>query len=215
MGKRRQARELGQRLGSERRAAHLDARRLAVQIAGGGPYPPVDVYSYGLVSNDGEQPYRVFWMQWHMREIWTDNQVIDPGADRNYAVWPHPRPLHLMVTDQRMACRDHHGQLFSIYWSGLSGCQVNLAAERITIDYDDGRAGAFIGTPAPVLAVAVVAHLYGTEGLLDHPALRSLHAQPRPDPFHQFRPRPHHPVAELEVPPTWEDVRKLGYMIDL
>jgi hypothetical protein len=50
MGKRKEAKELAQRLGSERRAAHHDARRLAVQIADGGPYPPVDVYSCGLLT---------------------------------------------------------------------------------------------------------------------------------------------------------------------
>jgi hypothetical protein len=94
MGKRREARELGQRIGSERRAAHLDARRLVVQIAGGGPYPPVDVYNCGVVPNDGEKPYRAFWMHWHMREIWTDGRTIDPRANREFAVWPQPHPAH-------------------------------------------------------------------------------------------------------------------------
>jgi hypothetical protein len=81
-----------------------------------------------------------------------------------------------MITEQRIACRDHQDELFSIYWNGLSGCQVNIPAERITIDYQDGRVGAFTGAGAPVLAVAAVAHLYGTEGLLEHQAIRVLHA---------------------------------------
>jgi hypothetical protein len=145
---------------------------LAVQIAAGGPYPPVDVYTYGLIPSAGEQPYRVFWMHWHMREIWTDNRILDPRASREFAVWPQPQPAHLMLTDQRIACRDHHGELFSICWNGLSGCQVDIPAERITLDYQGGRAGAFTGTAATVLAVAVavVAHHYGSEGLLQHPA---------------------------------------------
>jgi hypothetical protein len=109
-------------------------------------------------------------MHWHMREIWTDYRVIDPRASREFAVWQQPQPAHLMLTDQRIACRAHHGELFSIYWTGLSGCQVDIPAERITIDYQDGRAGAFTGTAATVLAVAVVAHHYGSEGLLQHPA---------------------------------------------
>jgi hypothetical protein len=176
MGKRKQARELVQRLGSERFAAYHDARRLALQIADGGPYPPVDVYSYGLVANDGEQLYRVFWMHWHVREIWTDNRIIDPRANRQFPVWPQPQPAHLMLTDQGIACRDHDGELFSIYWNGLSGFQVDVPFERITLHYQDGRAGAFTGTAAPVLAVAAIAHLYGTEGLLQHPAMRVLHA---------------------------------------
>jgi len=178
MGKRRQAKELGQRIGSERRAAHLDARRLAVQIASVRPYPPVDVYSYGLAPNEGEQHYRVFWMHWHMREIWTYNRIIDLQANREFAFWPQPQLAHLMVTNQRIACRDCNGELFSIYWNGLSGCQVDIPAERITLDYHDGRAGAFTGTAAPVLAVAAIAHLYGTEGLLQHPAIRVLHTPP-------------------------------------
>jgi hypothetical protein len=62
----------------------------------------------------------------------------------------------------------------------VSGVQIDLVAERITLDYDEGRAGAFIGTAAPVLAVAAVAHLYGAEGLLLHPAIRVLHASPSP-----------------------------------
>jgi hypothetical protein len=90
MGKRKQARQLAQRLGSERRAAHHDARQLAVQIAGGGPYPPVDVYTFALVPNEGEQPYRAFSMHWHMGEIRTDNRIIAPNLNREFAVWPEP-----------------------------------------------------------------------------------------------------------------------------
>jgi hypothetical protein len=176
VGKRKQAKQLAQRLGFERAAAYHDARRLAIQIADGGAHPPVDVYSYGLVLNDGEQPYRVFWMHWHMREIWTNNRSTAPHVNSEFAVWPQPQPAHLMLTDQRIACRDHHNELFSIYWHALSGYQVDISAERITIDYDDGRAGAFTGTAAPLLAVAAVAHLSGNEGLLQHPAIRALHA---------------------------------------
>jgi hypothetical protein len=117
----------------------------------------------------------VFWMHWHMREIWTDSCDRDPCANREFAVWPRPHPTHLILTDQRLACRDRHGELFSIYWTGLSGCQIDIPAERVSIDYHDGRAGAFTGTAAAVLAVAAVAHLYGTAALLEHPAIRALH----------------------------------------
>jgi hypothetical protein len=215
MGKRKQARELAQQFGSERRAACDDARRLAIQIAAGGRYPPVDVYSYGLVPNDGEQPYRVFWMLWHMREIWTDNRISDPRANREFVVWPPPQPAHLMITDQRIACRDHHGELFSIYWNGLAGCQVDIPAERITIGHHDGRTGAFTGTAAPVLAVAAVANLYGTAGLLQHPAIRVLRAPPSPLPSAQVPPAGRGPAAAIEASPNWADVRKMGYKIDL
>jgi hypothetical protein len=204
MSKRTQARDIGQRIGSERSAAHLDARRLAVQIDSGGPYPPVDVYTYGLVPNDGEQPYREFWMHWHMREIWTDNRYIGPRANREFAVWPPPQLVHLMLTDQRIACRSHHGELFSIYWNGLSGCQVNVPAERITLDYRDARAVAFTGTAAPVLAVAAVAHLYGTEGLLLHPAIRVLHASPSPPTDIGRRQADLVPASTIEAPIRWE-----------
>jgi hypothetical protein len=188
MGKRKQAKALARRLGRERRSAYDDARRLAVLIVGNGPHPPVDVYSYGLVPNNGEQPYRVFWMHWHMREIWTDNRSTAPHLNREFAVWPEPHPAHLMITNQRIACRDLHGELISMYWNGLSGCQVNIAAERITLDYHDGRAGAFTGAAAPVLAVAAVAHLYGTAGLLQHPAIQVLRASPSPLPSAQVPP---------------------------
>jgi hypothetical protein len=216
MGKRKQAKQLAQRLDSERRAAHHDARSLAIQIAGGGPQLPVDVYAYGLVPNDGEQPYRAFWMQWHMREIRTDNRIIDPRANREFAVWPPPQPAHLMLTDKRIACRDHHGELFSIYWAGLSGCQIDIAAERITIDYQDGRAGAFTGTAAPVLAVAAVAHLYGTGGLLQHPAIQVLHAPSSPPmAYVGNRPADSGQASAIDAPLTWDDLRNLGYNIDL
>jgi hypothetical protein len=62
MGNRKQVKALVQRLGSERVAAYDDARRLALQIAAGGPRSPVDLYSYGLILNEGERPYRVFWI---------------------------------------------------------------------------------------------------------------------------------------------------------
>lgn len=179
MGKRKHASELAKRLRSERLAAYDDARRLAVQIVGAAPPPAVDVYSYGLVLNHGEQPYREFWMHWHMREIWTRNRITAALPERDFAVWPEPQPAHLMLTDQRIACRDQHGELFSIYWTGLPGCQVDIPAERITFDYHDGRAGAFTGTAAPVLAVAAVAHLFGIEALLEHPSIRVLHMPER------------------------------------
>jgi hypothetical protein len=86
VGKGKQAKQLAQRLGFERVAAYHDARRLAIQIADGGAHPPVDVYSYGLVLNDGEKPYRALWMHWHMREIWTDNPILDGTAA---GIW-HP-----------------------------------------------------------------------------------------------------------------------------
>jgi hypothetical protein len=214
MGKRKQAKQLAQRLCCERRAAYDDARRLAIEIAGNGPRPPVDVYSYGLVPNDGERPYRVFWMHWHMREIWADNRITDPRANREFAIWPEPQPAHLMLTDQRIACRDLHGELFSMYWNGLSGCQVNMAAERITLDYHDGRAGAFTGTAAPVLAVASVAHLYGTEGLLKHPAIRVLRAPSSWLSNDTHRTANGEQVSAIEAPVIWDDVRKPGYRID-
>jgi hypothetical protein len=140
------------------------------------------VYSYGLVPNDGEHPYRVLWMHRHVREIWTDDRIIDPRANREFAVWRQPQQAHLMLTDQRIACRDHKGELFSIYWTGLAGCQVDIPAGRIALDHHDGRAGAFIGTAAPVLAIVAVAHLYGAEGLLQHPAIRGLRAPSSPLP---------------------------------
>jgi hypothetical protein len=135
MGKRKQAREFAQLIGCERRAAYEDARRLAIEIAGNGLYTPVDVYYCGLVAIAGEQPYRAFWMHWHMREIWRDRRIIDPRTSREFAIWPRPQPAHLMLTEQRIACRDHHGKLFSIYWTALAGCQIDIPAERITIDY--------------------------------------------------------------------------------
>jgi hypothetical protein len=214
MGKRKQAKALAHRLGCERRGAYDDARRLAVQIVGNGPHPPVDVYSYGLVPNNGEQPYRAVWMHWHMREIWTDNRISDSRANREFAVWPQPQPAHLMLTDQRIACRDHHGELFSIYWTALSGCLIDIPAERITLDYRDGRAGAFTGTAAPVLAVVAVAHLYGTGGLLEHPAIRILHAPPDPTSSNQHGPATCRPAGAIDGPTAWVDACKMGYKID-
>ena len=148
-----------QRLARDRAAAHHDARALALELARGEPSARSDPMRAGVVLQPGETIYRQL-------PIWI--RVQEEGR------WADASSADVLVTDRRLLCRFATRRLFSLWWGGLAGLSVDLAAEHIVLDYADGQPIDLSGPRVAPVAVAVIASIYGIQGLLGHPALATL-----------------------------------------
>lgn len=63
--------------------------------------------------------------------IWI--QVQDSGR------WAEASHANTVVTDGRLLCRFASGHLASLWWGGIVGLSVDLAAEHIVLDFGDGQ----------------------------------------------------------------------------
>lgn len=79
-----------------------------------------------------------------------------------------------IITDQRLASRQHDGQIISIRWAALTGLNVDLPAERVVLDGPDGYHGELTGPAIAPIAVAAIAARHGAHAPLHHPALTPL-----------------------------------------
>ena len=93
--------------------------------------------------------------------------------------WADASFADVLVTDLRLLCRFATGRLASLWWRGVVGLHVNLAAEHIVLDYGDGQPVGLSGVQVAPVAVAGVALTHGLEGLLTHPAMVPLRAGDR------------------------------------
>ena len=157
--KRKAAMFVEQRLARDRTEAHHDARALAIELARGVPSTRFDPMTEGVVLQPGETVYRQL-------PIWIRVQENGRWAEASYA--------DLIVTEQRLLCRFATGHLASLWWTGIVGLNVDLAAEHIVLDFGDGQPVSLSGGQVAVVAVAAIALIYGTQAMLAHPALASL-----------------------------------------
>ena len=153
---------LEQRLAHERTEAYHDARALAIELARGEPSTRFDQMRAGVVLQPGETVYRQL-------SIWTRVQNEGRWADASYA--------NVVVTDLRLLCRFSTGRLASLWWSGVIGLHVDLAAEHIVLDYGDGQPVGLSGAQVAPVSVAAIASIYGTQALVGHPALARLRGE--------------------------------------
>ncbi|AXG14504.1 hypothetical protein [Intrasporangium calvum] len=144
---------------SGRQAAAEDARRLALEVAGHLPLQRVDPMGFGLVLEANEAAARVV-------------QLFARSLDRG--VWSSEEPCLVVVTDQRLLLRRSSGELVSLWWSTVVGLEVDLAQERMVLDFGDGRPCGLFGPQVAVAAVMGIVRLYGAEGLIRHPSLEPL-----------------------------------------
>lgn len=156
----------------QRTAAWTDARQLVLQLTGRLPFHSLDHYQFGLVLDPGEIPYRRGWCYWQLRREYEFPITIDGLTSAVH--WPEPVLVSCLLTSEQVAFRDPPGRLTQIYWAGLLGVSVDLGAEQLLLDYNDGRAGLFTGPTVAQLAVVAIARLYGQAALLEHPALAAL-----------------------------------------
>jgi hypothetical protein len=150
---------LEQRLARDRTEAYHDARALAIELARGVPSARFDPMGAGVVLQSGETVFR------HL-PLWI--RVQEEGR------WVGASCANVFVTDLRLLCRFSTGQLTSLWWRGVVGLHVDLAAEHIVLDYGDGQPVGLSGQRLAPIAVVAIASVYGTQALVGHPALTPL-----------------------------------------
>ena len=152
-----------QRLARDRTEAYHDARALAIELARGVPSARFDPMVAGVVLQPRETAYRQvpIWIRVQQDGRWADASLAD-----------------VVVTDLRLLCRFGSGSLVSLWWSGLVGLCVDLAAENIVLDFGNGEPVNLAGAQVAPLAVLGIASVYGKESMLAHPALASLRTGP-------------------------------------
>ena len=151
-----------QRAARDRTEAYHDARALALELARGVPSARFDPMRAGVVLQRGETTYRqvAIWIRVQQNGRWAGASFAD-----------------VFVTDQRLLCRFATGRLCSLWWSGVVGLNVDLAAEHIVLDYGDGQPVSLSGAQVAPVSVAAIASIYGARGLVGHPALTSLRVE--------------------------------------
>ena len=157
--KQRAALLVKQGLARDRAEAHRDARALAIELARGVPATRFDPMTAGVVLRPGETVYRQV-------PLWI--RVLQDGR------WAEASFADVIVTDQRLLCRFATGRLSSLWWSGVVGLNVDLAAEHIVLDYGDGQPVGLSGEQVGPVSVAAIASIYGAKALVTHSALAPL-----------------------------------------
>ena len=148
-----------QHLARDRTDAFHDARALALELARGEPSTSFDPMTAGVVLQEGESVYRQV-------PIWIRVQEERRWAAASYA--------SVIVTDIRLLCRFSTGRMASLWWSGVVGVHVDLAAEHVVLDFGDGRPVDLSGAQVAPISVAVISSVYGAHALVTHPALGLL-----------------------------------------
>jgi hypothetical protein len=167
--KRKAAMLVEQRLARDRAEAHHDARALAIVLVQGVPSARFDPMAAGVVMQPGETAYRQvpIWIRVQQDGRWADASLADA-----------------VVTDGRLLFRFATGHLASLWWSGIVGLNVDLAAEHIVFDFGDGQPVSLSGVHVAQVSVAVVASVYGPEAMLTHEALAVLRTRGSSQPRH-------------------------------
>ena len=148
-----------QRLSRDRTEAYHDARALALELARGEPLTRFDPMTAGVVLQPGETVYR-------QAPLWIRVQQDGWWADASYT--------DVLVTDMRLLCRFAAGRLISLWWNGVVGLHVDLAAEHLVLDYGDGQPVGLSGAQVRAVAIVGIAAIYGMEAMLTHPSLAPL-----------------------------------------
>ena len=150
---------LQQRLARDRTEAYHDARALVIELARGEPSARFDPMAAGVVLRPGERVYRQvpLWIRVQENGWWVAASLAD-----------------VIATDQRLLCRMSSGRLTSLWWNGVVGLNVDLAAEHMCLDYGDGQPVSLSGSSVAAVAVVGIVSSYGIEAMLNHPGVASL-----------------------------------------
>ena len=148
-----------QRLVRDRTEAYHDARALAIELARGEPSTAFDPMATGVVLKPGEIAYRQvpLWIRVQQDGTWAAASFTD-----------------VIVTDLRLLARFESRRLTSLWWRGIVGLHVDLAAEHIVLDFGDAQPVCLSGPLVAPVAVVGIASVYGTEAILTHQALAVL-----------------------------------------
>ena len=84
--------------------------------------------------------------------------------------WQDSGRIDWLVTSQRIVGRlPASSEMYSIWWSGLAGVDIDLARDRIVLNGVNGWTGMLTGPAVAPIAIAAVAMCHGLEALLVHP----------------------------------------------
>lgn len=161
-----------------RKAATLQARELARAIVEDRRAPTAHLAA-GVVLEPGEDA----WQQTAARLQVRTNQPArmawpgrrDSNVTRETATehWQDHGQIDWLITSQRIVGRlPASNEMFSVWWSGLAGVDIDLESDRIVFNAVNGWTGMVTGPAVTPIAVAAVATCYGLEALLIHPALQ-------------------------------------------
>lgn len=102
--------------------------------------------------------------------------------------WQDHGEIEWLITSQRAVGRlPASSEMFSVWWSGLSGIDVDLRSDRLVLNGVNGWTGMLIGPAVSPIAVAAIAKCHGLEALLLHPNLEDLRSggSKRPSPIRE------------------------------
>jgi len=156
-----------QRAARDRTEAYHDARALVFELARRVPAARFDAMKAGVVLELGETVYRQV-------PLWI--RVQEDGC------WAGASFADVIVTDLRLLCRMASGRLTSLWWKGVVGLHIDLSSETMVLDFGDGQPVGLFGAQVVPISVAAIASVYGTEGLVAHPALASIRRLPTASP---------------------------------
>jgi hypothetical protein len=162
-----------------RSSAWADARQLAIDLGRGfpGERPLGDI---GVVLAPREIVWRQTIAAYSALSTVTHTEWRETPwrTGRSYTVerrtWQDWGQASWWISNHRIVGRLQRGDLVTLAWNGVLGCQVDLDRERILFDGPGGSRYALTGPGSPVIAVAAVAHLHGVAALIGHPALDML-----------------------------------------
>jgi hypothetical protein len=98
--------------------------------------------------------------------------------------WQDYGQIDWLVTSQRVVGRlPARSEIFSVWWSGLVGVDIDLKRDRIVLNAVNGWTGMLGGPGLAPIAVAAVAMCHGLEALRVHPALEKVRQQRLQQPF--------------------------------
>ena len=144
---------------ADQRAAFVDARNLALELAGISAPFTIDAMAAGLVLEQGEHGRRMVGLWLRMRLGGT---------------WSQPSWSQVLITDRRLLVRLDTGELVSLWWGALVGFEADLEKGNVVLDFGDGHPRLLSGPAVALVAVTGVGRLYGPEAMLAHPALAPL-----------------------------------------
>ena len=170
MSKRRDAKALARWHDETRRWATASGRALALDLYHHRE-TALRPYSVGLVLDPGEKVWAEVPVRFNLD--WP-TPLITPGRP----VEPAFRPW--VVTSDRVVGRLSDDRLHGYRWERAIGARVDLTPghETVCLDVDGEPALVWTGPAAAPMAVTAVFHLFGPNGVIEHPGLATLRGSP-------------------------------------
>jgi hypothetical protein len=150
---------------------------------------PTDHLAAGVVLQPGEDAWmrvparlavRTSHPAWtaHTHVSWLGRRAQNVTHETTTEQWKDHGQIDWLITSQRIAgWLPASSEMFSVWWSGVAGVDINLEGDRILLNGLNGWTGMLKGPTLAPIAVAAIAMCHGPEALLLHPAVKDLWQQ--------------------------------------